>query len=1098
MKIANKHTGWMLSAMSLVAFTGGTAIADDAELFIAGEDTSSSNSEARPNILFIIDTSGSMKGEVLTETTYDPNETYSGSYSSNRIYWSTTKDNIGGNRYFAKSYNNCQAAEDALDGLGTYKGELLAHRVARTPWRSGWRQLSERARSRYVECRDDRGVHGETAGTFYAADGQTGPYATNASAEPRWNTSYYLYDGNYLNWQQSGGAVTQTRLEIVQEVTNNLIDNISDVNVGLMRFNFDDGGPVVYPMSNVNTDREAFKSAVSGLDYDTWTPLSETLYEAYLYYKGGTIDYGQGYTRNSVAGSRTGGSASATTYNSPVDFACQKNYVILLTDGEPTRDKGAQNEIEGLPGFKKATGNASCQYGAPYTGQYTEQDDGICLDELAEYMYKTDVSSEFYGDQNITTYTVGFTIDLDLLGSTATKGGGEYYLADNTSTLSAALTKITVSILDDATTFVAPVVPVNAFNRTQSLSDVYMSVFNPSSTVRWPGNLKKYKLTNSVITDANNKGAIDPSTGFFKENSQSFWSTMVDGDRPEQGGAAEQMPEYTQRKLYTNLSGGQLKSDANRISLENELLTPQETSAATDELHDSLVNWMLGLDVWDDNDDGSETDTRRQLGDSMHGSPVPVIYGGTQAEPDLVIYTTTNDGYLHAVDPDDGQELWAFAPRRLLPLQIVKYENEVSASRVYGLDGQIKAHILNNDFVGGVSADERVILVFGMRRGGNALYAVEVTDRNDPQLLWVIDDQTAGFEDLGQTWSTPEVTKVRIGNETKTVALFGGGYDTGQDADDYRTDNQGNAIYMVDLLTGDKVWSAGKAGDHDLVLEDMEHSIPAPLRLIDLNNDSFADRAYVGDMGGRVWRVDFFQGEQLADLAQGGMIASLGAADLESPTPADVRRFYSQIDAVNVQAYGNSFMALNIGSGYRAHPLDRAISEEFYSLRDFNGLRPLLNEEYGNPILRTQLTDITELPNADIEPTDPGWRLRLDESAGEKSLSSSLTSGGIVTFVTFAPGTSASACVATQGINTVYRVNLLSGDPVYRDDPEDPNSPDPNNPSPGDRTEALAQGGIVPGPTCLTDGTCCYGTKCDPPTMPPMPTRSYWTQDGAR
>ncbi len=90
-----------------------------------------------------------------------------------------------------------------------------------------------------------------------------------------------------------------------------------------------------------------------------------------------------------------------------------------------------------------------------------------------------------------------------MLDDTATKGGGEYFLADNTTTLSTALTRIAISILDQATTFSAPSVPVNAFNRTQNLDDVFVSVFQPSSTVRWPGNLKRYGLADGKLVDRN-------------------------------------------------------------------------------------------------------------------------------------------------------------------------------------------------------------------------------------------------------------------------------------------------------------------------------------------------------------------------------------------------------------------------------------------------------------------------------------------------------------------------------------------------------------------------------------------------------------------
>ncbi len=118
------------------------------------------------------------------------------------------------------------------------------------------------------------------------------------------------------------------------------------------------------------------------------------------------------------------------------------------------------------------------------------------------------------------------------------------------------------------------------------------------------------------------------------------------------------------------------------------------------------------------------------------------------------------------------------------------------------------------------------------------------------------------FADLGQTWSPPVAARVRIGASTTDVAVFGGGYDPGQDNRTFRQDTIGNAIYMVDVLDGTLVWSAGDDDSHDLPLpSSMNYSIPAPVKPLDLNGDGLAERFYVGDMGGQLWRFDIVNGE---------------------------------------------------------------------------------------------------------------------------------------------------------------------------------------------------------------------------------------------
>ncbi|MFB2351136.1 hypothetical protein, partial [Priestia megaterium] len=91
-----------------------------------------------------------------------------------------------------------------------------------------------------------------------------------------------------------------------------------------------------------------------------------------------------------------------------------------------------------------------------------------------------------------------------------------------------------------------------------------------------------------------------------------------------------------------------------------------------------------------------------------------------------------------------------------------------------------------------------------------------------------------------------------------------------------------------DATTGERLWWAGPAGSKaDLELADMKYSIPATPAVIDINGDGLADQLYVGDMGGQVWRVDFWHGKNADDFATAGVIASLAGDDAASN-----RRFY--------------------------------------------------------------------------------------------------------------------------------------------------------------------------------------------------------------
>ena len=113
-----------------------------------------------------------------------------------------------------------------------------------------------------------------------------------------------------------------------------------------------------------------------------------------------------------------------------------------------------------------------------------------------------------------------------------------------------------MQILNTNTTFSAPTVAVNAFNRTRSLSDLYVSVFQPAGTRHWPGNLKKYRVKatedGAVVVGQNaDQPAIDETTGFFVEEARSFWSADDDGPRVRDGGAAHELPAPDVRNVYT-------------------------------------------------------------------------------------------------------------------------------------------------------------------------------------------------------------------------------------------------------------------------------------------------------------------------------------------------------------------------------------------------------------------------------------------------------------------------------------------------------------------------------------------------------------------
>ncbi len=1148
--------GRLIAATVLVLVSSG-AYADDTEIFRANP-----SNLASPNIMLILDTSGSMDSNTISPVPYDPAATYTGTGDcaniDDRVYYvlgdSTTPPRCDSNNWFLRTRLKCadalSTASLGTGGVGMYLGRFI--RWAGPNNNRTWRTLADfndngngnnRVNPTDVECRADAGIDGNLSTTSRypreTTNNNTNGQWTATAGDSMWDVTTgsraTLYTGKYVTyWRQFRIPSVVTRMSVMKDAATRLIGALSGVNVGLMRYsrnstNDNDGdlaaqgGMVAYPLSPVETNRQQLIDTINSWNASGFTPLSETLFEAYRYFKGDPVVFGNtSVPITSVAESRNPAQADGANYESPADFSCQKNYIVYLTDGLPTSDAQSNTDITGLPQFAELGGTCRA------AGEGPENDwpnSGLCLAALAEYMFNADMRTDVGNTQNVVSYWIGFGEDvaggdaLDYLNETAQAGsGGESsaYLANDAETLTNVLTGLALQILNTNTTFSAPTVAVNAFNRTRSLSDLYVSVFQPAATRHWPGNLKKYRVKATedgavVVGQDADLPAIDETTGFFVEEARSFWSAEDDGPRVRDGGAANELPDPDARNVYTYIgtnpdSPALLTADASEFVDDNAAITDAmlglAAPTATDPTPEQLVDWIRGADVRDfyptaqGNDD--TTERRRAMGDPIHAQPAIVIYGGTEASPDIddaAAFVPTNDGYLHAFDVETGEELWSFIPQEFIRMQYDLFWNTAEDTKSYALDGEIRVLKFDVAPVGFISRDagDRVILYFGMGRGGSGYYALDVTDKTAPRYMWHIN--STQLPGAGQTWSAPTIGRINIEgasqNSQKLVLIMGGGYDPAQDGTTYTTDSIGNRIFIVDALTGELLWSAGPSGT-DLNNNRMVHSIPANISVLDTEGDGFSDRMYAGDMGGQVWRFDITNGNARGSLVAGGVLASLGSHDETTHDPINNRRFYNAPDVAAIQQPGGtSFLNIAIGSGYRGHPLNTTIRDRFYSIRDPSGLTPLTQEQFNTHVVVTEsaLTDITSNVTPNLPADAIGWRLDLNHPnsawVGEKVLGEATTINNVIVFTTYTPSTTipADPCEPTLGTNRAYAVRVLDGSPVSVDGTADPS----------DRYDDFTFGGIAGDVSTLVLGTepvpctgddCgeeCEGEDCPPP-----------------
>ena len=425
------------------------------------------------------------------------------------------------------------------------------------------------------------------------------------------------------------------------------------------------------------------------------------------------------------------------------------------------------------------------------------------------------------------------------------------------------------------------------------------------------------------MVDVTGALAVDASTGFFKTLA-SYWSASADGPDVTLGGAARKLPVPDDRNVYTYL-GTNAPTAAQSLADIDAAITsanaPTVLGLTTgDPTLANLLAWARGLDVKDDDDPDTDPSAfRHALGDPVHASRRRDLRRCDRHRYETVVYVTTNDGYLHAIDatsnPDgtdastSGTELWSYIPKEMLPHLRLLYADATPPSTT-GWTARSRAlkYDINGD--GTINGNDRVILYFGTGRNADtsAYYALDVTDKVNPQLLWKVDAaELAGPRPgLVDAEDRPRQHQRRDAE----LPAPGAGYRRrlrrhGGQRLVYAADTVGNHIYMVDAISGNLLWSAGASGanfqqrQHDARDPEPGHGARHRRRRL--------CRSHVrGRHGGAAVALRHHQRQHGGGLVAGGVIASLGDKEEATPPPShtNTRRFYAAPDVALIQQVG--------------------------------------------------------------------------------------------------------------------------------------------------------------------------------------------------
>ncbi|TYK65190.1 pilus assembly protein [Colwellia echini] len=878
-----------------------------------------------------------------------------------------------------------------------------------------------------------------------------------------------------------------TRSHVAREIIIDLINDNPEVDFALQIFNNNNqnnrnGGRIISGFKDLSV--AANKTAlIDLLDNDTdntnnnytllresHTPLCENLYETYRYLSGGDVYYGIQNTNTPLSIVTTG------KYTSPFkNIKCDKTVTIIyITDGEATNDTDANNRVKNLTGAKNSDKVANSFLAAlgswMGTRNWTKLN-GVDNDDKTDA--NTSISNSLKSGVlgSVSIHTVGFgninenTSVVELLKKTARHGeveqeksgyhtvpaGGKYHQASDAEALKTALQAV-VKIVLDSRTLTSASVSANSFDRTQTLDSVYYGVFEPTTAARWQGNIKKYKIRNGVQVDALSKAAID-NNGEFKQDAKSFWSDTVDGNEVDKGGVAEMLraTDTANRKFFHDIDGADkplvaFDKPSDIISKyagdEERLKTTFDVTNTTDVTNH--IKWAMGINVDNVKVDNIIPTIRPDVfGDPLHSKPIVVNYGTGNSR----IVIGTNAGVLHMFEDKSDTEVvesWAYLPQEFYS-NIKKLRNDeiTVGNKVYGIDGEITLHINDKNKNGIVDETDTAWLFFGLRRGGSSYYALDITSPDAPKLMWHIKN-TDDFSELGLTFSTPQVVKSAL-NTTETdklVVVFGGGYDdTKKDANTINAhdDTAGASIYMVSATTGKRLLK---------VDTDKKNGIAASVATLDSDSDGLVDRLYVGDTGGRVWRVDIPD----ATVAN---VSLTELANFSGTSHSDDIRFFNQPTIVrtylletydvgttsepNVIKQEIPYDAILLGSGDKSDPLSSETNDKFFMLKDrYIKTQTFTTAPAEYPITLSKLYDYSDNPfegypiltakqQADllVASQQSGWYfdLALD---GEKNTAQAIVLNNVVYFTSYVPE-SETTCSVQPGNAWLYALDLAQG-----------------------------------------------------------------------
>jgi type IV pilus assembly protein PilY1 len=634
-----------------------------------------------------------------------------------------------------------------------------------------------------------------------------------------------------------GSIPNDYRINVARNAASALVTANRNLRIGLATFNppnSRDSGPGGYiaktisdltattstTTSQANQNYNALQSAISSLGAVANTPLAETYYEITRYMRGMSSYYNSG-----------------VSYTSPIQYRCQKNYGVVITDGLPTYDRTfPTNDPLGGTNLPNWDGD-STNDGDNLNGD--GEGDTLYLDDIAKFAYDIDMRTTANGTdgagkswdaadfprQYMNTYTVGFTAANDMLGDAAAYGKGKYYQATDAGGLTTALS----SALNDITSKAGSGGGGASNSSTLSSTSAYYEAFYDPTD--WRGTVKAFGLTSTGAVDTTNVKWSTDTTMAVGTSTPSYqsWNTLT--------GAAITLAAAN----FSTAQQAALASNSEGVSANALIEWTKGTANPNLKTRSVLLGDIIDSPlVYASAGDQTTADTASDLSYSVYLASKSAATGMNDS-----LLVSSNDGMTSVINPTDGTRRYAYLPSSALGnLQLVADPAYINGtSHKFLNDGQIT--VADAQASGG---GWKTIAFAGVGAAGKALFALQLYDAtagNQIKALWEIrapdtSNSLNPLNDLGYTYAKPEVARLPNGT---FAAFVGNGYGS----------STGRAsLYVINATTGavinEIVTPMVASGETDNGLSSVR---------LRLNAQGIVQYAYGGDLKGRMWKFDF-------------------------------------------------------------------------------------------------------------------------------------------------------------------------------------------------------------------------------------------------